>query len=107
MKRARSSSSSSEQQQPHFLEKEDEEDVKSDPMRRREEVLRRYAPRIAELAQTALLAIHALINFDDKARAEINEEYGLFCHDENTLIDAERAIRDALDTAEENLPQPE
>ncbi len=63
----------------------------------------KYATQIADLAEKALVAVQALVAVEDCAKAELNEDYGLFGSDETSLGDAEVAISLARYSAEEVL----
>ena len=70
---------------------------------RREGVVLKHAPKIAELAEKALVAIQELMAAESAAKEEINEQFALFTSDDNTLEDAELAISTARFTAENAL----
>jgi hypothetical protein len=69
--------------------------------RERERVMAKYADQIADLAEKALVALQALVAVEDCAKAELNEDYGLFGSDETSLGDAEVAILLARYSAED------
>ena len=69
----------------------------------RESVILKYAPRILDLAQKALVAVQELAAAESSAKAEIDTESTLFCSEEYTLDDAELAISNARYSAVEAL----
>ena len=76
---------------------------KEEKYSRRKDAILKHAPKIAELAEKALVALQELIAAESVAKHEIDEQYSLFCSDENTLEDAELAIVNAKHTAESAL----
>ena len=84
-------------------EREPAKDREREPAkdRERERVMAKYADQIADLAEKALVALQALVAVEDCAKAELNEDYGLFGSDETSLGDAEVAILLARYSAED------
>jgi len=62
-------------------------------MEAREAVMQKHAPRILTLAETALVAVQALMAAEEAAKAELGQSrHGLFGSDETSLDDAETAV---------------